>query len=297
MRFQDKIYIQSQAATVYKNSSVSNVGTSSDFCVFKSPTYEITGTTKVQCSDIKCDLSGYSSDTLFTAATNNCFISQSMDIGCFSSATWTTKIYEDNVLSYSKNYYTSTSTGDTPTTFTFLNSIQSGLNKLNYYYTYSGTVFTIKKPKTNVKELKFDVSIDFGIKPTNYVCPAGYTATPYNDACQKITSSAVTDNGAGATTYGDTDSSYSSYGTYFYPSIQNYSSLPVYYTGDSSNLINQTGGTISPVTVVSSGNSFWANETLLKAYGRLNNTSLEVNSTEWLGFSKCINITLSLIHI
>jgi hypothetical protein len=190
MRYQERIYIQNDNRAV-RNKDILNVNMSSDFCIFKSPTFDLSGTTKIQCGPIECNLSGFSSEDIFSAATYDCFTSQSMTTSCFSSATWTTKIYEDNELSYSATYYTSLSlTGDTPPNQSFINSLTNGLSELNYSYFFQNDTLTVQKQYGGSKSLEYDLCLSFGLKSSGFTCPIGYSATPANDACQKITSSA-----------------------------------------------------------------------------------------------------------
>jgi hypothetical protein len=126
-----------------------------------------------------------------------------------------------------------------------------------------------------------------------YSCPVGFSATPFNDICEKITTSAATFNGANGApiTRGDTNSAYGILGTRFYPSIQNSGGLPYTYSGTSTTLTNQTGTAITPITTVNSG-TFWNNSGVNRLVdGRLNKVSILDDTTQWLGFSQCINIT------
>lgn len=49
MRYQDRIYIQNQNSVV-RNRNYTNFNMSSDFCVFNSPLYNISGATKIDCT-------------------------------------------------------------------------------------------------------------------------------------------------------------------------------------------------------------------------------------------------------
>jgi len=293
MRYQERIYIQNENRAV-RNKDILNVNMSSDFCIFKSPSFDVSAATKVQCGPIVCNLSGFSSEDILSAATYNCFTSQSMSGSCFSSVTWTTKIYEDNALSYSASYYTATAlTGDTPSDQTFFNTLTTGLYKLGYTYDFIDDVLTVQKQYGGAKELEYDLCLTWGIKPATFSCPVGFTATPANDACQKITTSAATNNGSGSPIIsGNTATAYGLYGTYFYPSIQGNGALPVYYSGGSLFLNNQSGGTINAININNTA-TFWGNPLSNRVDGRLNKIGLSASSTEYLGFSKCIDITES----
>ena len=290
MRYQERIYIQNDNRAV-RNKDILNVNMSSDFCVFKSPSFDVSAATKVQCGPIICNLSGFSSENILSAATYNCFTAQSMSATCFTSVTWTTKIYEDNILAFSGSYYTASSlTGNTPSDQSFFNSLTSGLYNLGYSYTFEDRILTVQKPYGGAKELEYDLCLTWGIKPSTLSCPAGFTATPANDACQRITTSAATNNGSLIATTGAKDTAYSQYGTFFYPSIANNASLPVYYIGSLSDLRDQSGGTITATNTVTVGNTFWANNPQNTVNGRLNQIGLTALTTEWVGFSKCVNI-------
>jgi len=291
MRYQERIYIQNENRAV-RNKDILNVNMSSDFCIFKSPSFDVSAATKVQCGPIVCNLSGFSSEDILSAATYNCFTSQSMTGSCFSSVTWTTKIYEDNILSYSASYYTATAlTGDTPSDQTFFNTLTTGLYSLGYNYDFIDNVLTVQKPYGGAKELEYDLCLTWGLKPATFSCPTGFSATPANDACQKITISAATNNGIGAAIIsGNTATAYGLYGTYFYPSIQGNGALPVYYSGGSLFLNNQSGGTINAININNTA-TFWGNPLSNTSDGRLNKIGLSASSTEYVGFSKCIDIT------
>jgi hypothetical protein len=290
MRYQERIYIQNENRAV-RNKDILNVNMSSDFCIFKSPSFDVSAATKVQCGPIVCNLSGFSSEYILSAATYDCFTSQSMSGECFSSVTWTTKIYEDNALSYSASYYTATAlTGDTPSDQAFFNTLTTGLYNLGYTYDFIDNVLTVQKQYGGAKELEYDLCLTWGIKPATFSCPVGFTATPANDACQKITTSAATNNGSGLPiSTGSTDTSYGSFGAYFYPSIQNDGALPIFYS-PTAILQNQSGGTITALNINNTA-TFWGNPSINQSDGRLNKISLSASSDEYLGFSKCIDIT------
>lgn len=127
------------------------------------------------------------------------------------------------------------------------------------------------------------------VTSVTYFCPVGYSATPANDDCQKITTTAATFNGSGATIVaGNVDNTYGDYGTRFLPSIQNNGALPVFYPFFTGLIQDQTGGTITPI-VTNMSNSFWYNSGNT-VDGRLNHIGLSASSTEFLGFSKCVDI-------
>jgi hypothetical protein len=164
---------------------------------------------------------------------------------------------------------------------------------LGYTYTQYGTTFIIDK-QPNIISLKIDVCLSITQKTgSTFVCPSGYVNNENNDGCQKIVSTGVTFSGLGQTiASGNTSLTYGFYGAYFYESIQNNASLPVYYIGDFSNLINQSGGTITPLNTIITGNTFWSNNSG-GGNGRLNKIGLSASTTEWLGISKCVDIPYS----
>ncbi len=293
MRHQETIYIQNDNSAV-RNKDILNVNMSSDFCVFQSPTFNVSGATKVQCDSINtCALTGYSFSDMLTAATYNCFTSQGINTGCYSATTWETRIYENGSVAYSATLYTSTNlTAGTPSSGSFLTSVTTAFYTLGYDYSLSGTTYTIYKPY-GVKDLMVDVCITFDIVTGQGVgCPSGYSANTGNDGCEKIVTTGATYNGSGATIVAGTqNTNYAQYGAYFYPSIQDNGALPVYYDG-LINLKNQTGGTITPTNIVNAANSFWFNSGNTSD-GRLNQIGLSASTTEFLGFSKCLDIPLS----
>lgn len=289
MKYQDRIYIQNDNHGV-RNKDILNISTSSDICIFKSPTFDVSGATTLPCGSIDCDLSSVSLDNIFTAVTATCYVSATSI--CHSATTWETKIYADSELVSTKPFYSATTYGEIPLDVQFLNSIALSFRNLGYSFNKNGYNFTIDKPY-GVKNLEIDVCVSIYTitGSTGYTCPIGYSATPANDACQQINFTAVTFTGAGPTIVaGNTNGNYSYYGAYFYNSIQSGYTLPVYYTGDNSNLVDKNNNIISATTLVLTGNTFWSNNTATTTNGRLNNCGLSADTTQWLGFSKCINI-------
>lgn len=285
MRYQERIYIQNDNRGV-RNKDILNVNMSSDICIFKSPTFDLSGATKVQCDSVECDPSDISLDAIFSAVTATCYTTAFTN--CYSATTWETKFYADTELVSTNNFYTTTTLNDNPTQADLLNSITLNLRDLGYTYSRSGSTFTIFKPY-GVKELELDICVSIYSKP--YGCPIGFSATPANDACQEINVTGATFSGTGLPIIsGNTNTAYSAYGTYFYPNIQSNSNLPVYYVGDFQDLVDQLGTVISPLNIVSTGNTFWGNPSGTTTAGRLNNVGLSADTAQWLGFSKCIDI-------
>jgi hypothetical protein len=127
------------------------------------------------------------------------------------------------------------------------------------------------------------------ITSTTFSCPATYSATPANDSCVKITVTGATFNGTGSTVIaGNTNAAYSQFGSYFYPDILNDGALPVFYIGSGAALKDQSGGTITPVTTVTTG-TFW-NNVGNTTDGRLNQVGLSASSTSYVGFTYCLDI-------
>ncbi len=285
-QFQERIYNQSNIFV--RNKAINNVNTSSDFCIFKSPTFGVDGATKVQCNTVECVLTGYSFSNMLTAATSNCIGTGSTS--CYKSTTWQTVILANNNVVYNGIFYTTTNlTGDIPSNASFLNSVAIAYDALAYSYTSNGANFTIDKPY-GVTELEVNVCITVNLNIGVLTCPAGFSATPANDACEQINVTAATFNGSGATILvGNQNVAYANYGTYFYPMIQNDGALPVYYIGNANNLLDQSGGTTTALNV-NNVSPFWGNPTDISTAGRLNNIGLSATSGQYVGFTYCFNI-------
>lgn len=131
-----------------------------------------------------------------------------------------------------------------------------------------------------------------GFTSTTYSCPAGFTATPSNDACQQINFTSATFNGSGSTVlHGDVEPNYVGYGTFFYPNILDNGALPVYYIGNGQDLRDQSGGTITANNIVTTG-TFWFNPGNTTD-GRLNQVGLSASSTSFVGFTYCLDIPVA----
>ena len=287
MRYQERIYIQNDNRGV-RNKDILNVNMSSDICVFKSPTFNVSGATKIQCDSINCNLSGVSLNNIFSASTGNC--ATTAITLCHSATTWSTNIYEDSELVSSYNFYTTEIFGDIPTNTQFLNSITLSFRNLGYSFSKNGSNFSIDKPY-GVKNLEIDVCVSFYSYSEQFHCPATYDLTPNNESCQNITTINATYNGSTGTTIVSGDKNgpnYSVFGAYFYPEL-NTNLLPVYRhaTGQ---LRDSTGGTINPL-VINNTSSYWASLSL-SGNGRLNNVGISGTNMnfEYVGLSKCINI-------
>jgi len=133
---------------------------------------------------------------------------------------------------------------------------------------------------------------------TTFTCPVGYSATPANDQCQRITTTPAVFNGAGNTILnGDALNVYGLYGTYFYPTVN--TAVAPYSYNSSRNLVDANGTVIAPIAINNSS-TFWASINSA-ANGRLNRVGLfaeTITGTDpvtgdklgWVGFSQCIDI-------
>ena len=294
--FENNIYIQT-ASSCIKNKDILNVNTSSDFCVFASPTYTMSGASKVVCNSADCAFSAQPYNDMITGATDTCFTQQSLSATCLEMVHWKTKISEDGDVVYSADFHTAITSGDTPTDVQFTGSVITAFDTLGYDYSTSGSTFTIQKPY-GTTELAIDICINFDLTDDCVyttsgctACPSGYTETPAGDSCVYSATTAATFNGSGATIVaGDTNNDYSTNGAYFYTNETNNESKPLYRLGSNpSTLTDQSGGTITWTNISSPANTFWDSNGST-SNGRLNNTSLSGSSTEWLGFSDCIEI-------
>ena len=303
MSYQERIY--SQNGKCDRNFAGSVLNTSSDICIFKRPSFVMSGASSIYCPEVTCSISGVPYNNLFTGTTD-CFETNALSGSCFNSIDWTTNVYEDNVLVYSNSFYKSLSlTGSVIDIATFSGSVVTAFDTLGYDYSFDNEEFTIDKGLnfSNVKlELMTELDYDTGCQVTGNTtgftscsCPAGYTSTTANDICKKITTTASTYNGNTFNSIaGDTNSGYAASGAHFWPSLDELT-LPLYRHGGPANTLHQgsTGGPV--VTSVSNiSNDFWGRFVSGNdSFGRLNNgvgVKTSNTSTEWVGFSKCINI-------
>ena len=247
-----------------------------------------------------CDINSLSYANIFTATTE-CFTSNALSGACFNSVTWTTNLYEDNVLVGSDLFYTSTSMGDAlPSNIELSGSVVSLFDSMGYDYSFSGTQYTIIEDGFN--EIRLDVSTilsyDANCPVTGNTtgdtfcsCPIGTTATTANDACQGFLYTGATFNGFGAPIVsGDISSAYSEQGAYFYPDVTNITDLPLTRTSNTTFLLTQSGGTVNATNI--SNNTFWDSNGSSSG-GRLNNVGISASTSQWLGFSECIDIPTS----
>lgn len=133
---------------------------------------------------------------------------------------------------------------------------------------------------------------------TNYSCPAGFSATPANDQCQRIVNLPATFNGSGTPIFaGDVGGIYGSVGTYFYPTATT-TALPYSYLNNGL-LVDANSNVIQPVAINNNpANTFWFSNNN-PSNGRLNNVGIyalnkttPVVSTDpnWAGFTQCLNL-------
>lgn len=134
--------------------------------------------------------------------------------------------------------------------------------------------------------------VDYASGSTCY-CPSGYTATTEDNGCQAILYTGATFNGSGTTVVaGTSNSGYSNLGAYIYPNITDYIDLPLTRTSGV-DLETQSGGTVVATQTVT-GNPFW--QAVDTSTGRLNNVGVSGTTSEWLGFSHCIDVPVGKVY-
>ena len=303
MSYQERRYNQNGK---FNRNSVGPVPTlSSDISIFSRPSYIMSGATSIECPYVTCNINNIPYNDIFTGTTD-CFTASALSGSCFNSINWVTNIYEDSILKYTKNFYSSTGfTGPIIDVTTFSGSVVTAFDTLNYDYTFDGTGFTVTND-TGVKnlilelttELDYDINCPVTGNTTGFTscsCPVGYTATTANDICKKVTTTASTYNGAAFTVVaGDTDSGYAASGAHFWPSLDNLT-LPLYRHNGPANTLHQ-GSSGGPVvtSVANVSSDFWGKFISNNdSFGRLNNgvgVKSSSVSTQWVGFSSCVNI-------
>ncbi len=298
MRYQDRIY--NQNGNNIRNRTIALPNTSSDISTFEIPLFTMSGASKIDCSEVICDLSGVSYTNILTATTD-CFISNGLDGSCFNNINWNTNIYEDDNLVYSEQFYKSSHIGDIANESSFTGSVVTAFKDLKYDYSMSGSQYTLSQKGFNNLKIEIETEIKYdnnclitggtATGETYCYCPSGYDLTPANDACQKIITTAATFNGAGiSVSPGDTSIAYSFDGAYFYQDITNITDLPITRSADVIDLETQSGGTITWTDRNNNpANTFWKNASTTTD-GRLNNVGITASTSEFLGFSDCIDI-------
>jgi len=188
MSYQERKY--NQNGNFNRNFAGSVPTTSSDICVFNRPSFIMSGATKIDCPEVICNINNIPYNDLFTGTTN-CFIQSALSGSCFNGINWITNIYEDNNLSYSNTFYTSTSLSGTVIDVSiFSGSVLTAFDTLDYDYSFDGTGFTITKPLPieNIRlelttELEFnDICLFTGNCSTNEViCDLTFSGLTLND--------------------------------------------------------------------------------------------------------------------
>ena len=134
-------------------------------------------------------------------------------------------------------------------------------------------------------------NVNYSAETNSCSCPAGYTPTAGNNGCQSITSSSATFNGTGSTvSSGGTFYAYGGIGTSIYPDASTLPNLPLTRTATNSALEDQLGTIIQPTQTITS-NTFW--QSIDATTGRLNNVGVSASTTEYLGFSHCIDVPVA----
>jgi len=219
-----------------RNSTTRLPNTSSDICIYEIPFFQMSGASKIDCPEVTCDLSGVSYNNILTATTQ-CFLENELYGTCFNNIKWNTQVYEDNVLSYSATFYTSSNVNDVATEASFTGSVVTAFDTLGYDYSFSGTQYTVSPNGFNSLKLSINAKLDYDDNclvsgnttgSTSCSCPSGYTLTPFRDACSISATTAATFNGSGTTIVaGSTNGVYGDNGTYFYENITNIIDLPI----------------------------------------------------------------------
>jgi hypothetical protein len=305
MSYQERIYRQA-GFCVEKNNTAQIAKFSSDIYIFNTPIFTMDGADKINCKDLTCDISGVSYNNIFTATTN-CFTSNHLSGSCFNSIDWYTKVYENDELVYSASFYTSTGiTGNIPTHADFSGSVVTAFDTLGYDYSFSGTAYTIAKPTEEVKLaisaiLNIDANCPLTAFTSGYTisCPAGYTVTPANDSCIKVTTTGATLNGTPLTATTATANTGYAFQTRFYETVD-MTKLPIGDNGNTPplNYNNGTGTTLSFVININpTTNTLWG-----KSFpngltdGRLNNTGIYIPGGATVGFTHCLDIPTSGLY-
>lgn len=308
MSYQERIYNQNGKCN---RNFVGPVPTlSSDLCEFNRPAFVMSGASSIECPEVTCNINDVPYNDLFTGTTN-CFTESALSGSCFNGVDWVTSVYENDVLSYSGTFYTTTNfNGPAIDITTFSGSVVTAFDTLEYDYTFNGTGFTITDDTGLLESIRLELTTELDYDTTCFVtgnttgdtscsCPSGYTATTALDSCQKLTYTAVTVNGTGPTTVsaGDKNQAHGVQGTYWWPSIDSVSLPLVRNSSDGYGTLREvttSGPTFSTTTYVTS--DFWGKYVEPPVYnGRLNAVGVKNSGllTDWIGFSECIDIETS----
>lgn len=174
MRYQERIYIQNDNRAV-RNRDLLNVNMSSDICIFTSPTFSLSGGTKIPCqSSLVVDVLPFNFNTAFLIAKENCATSSI----CHSATTWVTRLYADSILINENQFFNTPIYFNLPTSDLLVNSVQINLQNAGYEYEKNGDDFIVYKPY-GVDEIKIDVCISIytqtGCSVCNIYCRNAYT--------------------------------------------------------------------------------------------------------------------------
>jgi len=311
MRYQDRIY--NSSGNLLRNSTTPLPHTSSDMCVFEIPFFTMSGGSKVDCSEVTCDISGISYNNIFTATTE-CFTTNNLSGDC-ENTIWETRIYEDDLLSYSATFFTSTgSTGLVPTISNFSGSVVTAFNTLGYDYSFSGTQYTLNQKGFDNLKLNITTSVDISNCETCN-CPSGYTETTALDECERLTYTSSTAQGVVTSAVtGDINSGYDFRGVVFLPNVMDYT-WPLEFSGSpnqigaysGTNFVVDATSTVVPAITGGPGltyydkpainNSLWGNGIITN--GRMNNAGVKsspVLQNEFHGFSVCVDAPYSGVY-
>ena len=310
MRYQDRIY--NSSGNLLRNSTTPLPHTSSDMCVFEIPFFTMSGGSKIDCSEVTCDISGISYNNIFTATTE-CFTTNNLSGTCFNDITWETRIYEDDTLSYSGNFFTSAAlTGLTPTLLDFSGSVITAFNALNYVYSFSGTQYTLNQNGFDNIKLQIATNLNIADDCINCSCPSGYTVTPAFDECEILTYTSSTTGAtfiSGAT--GDAINPYDQEGAVFLPNVSDYT-WPLEFSGSpnqigaysGTNFVVDATSTLVPALVGGPGSPYYTKPQVKSSLwgqgfggsGRMNNAGIKSNPQivgQFIGFATCIDIDTS----
>jgi hypothetical protein len=312
MRYQDRIY--NSSGNLLRNSTTPLPHTSSDMCVFEIPFFTMSGGSKIDCSEVTCDISGISYNNIFTATTE-CFITNNLITSgvCFNDITWETRIYEDDTLSYSGDFFTSTTTtGLTPTILDFSGSVITAFDALNYNYSFSGTQYTLNQNGFDNIKLQISTTLNITNDCVNCSCPSGYTATPAFDECELLTYTSSTTGAtffSGVTGFNQPPNSH--LGAAFLSNVNDYT-WPLTFSGSpnqvgaysGTNFVVDATSTVVPALAGGPGPPYYTKPTVTNSLwgqwsaidGRMNNAGIQSDPeilNQFIGFVTCIDIETS----
>lgn len=294
MRREEYIYVQTGVCV--RNRDQINVNTSSDFCFSDDTSFVVSGATKVVTDEKICDFSGISFSDIYSGATE-CFEDLQLTDECFETIDWYILINENGEEVSRELFYTSETTGATPTEAVFLAGVNGSFLQQQYTYTQSGTTFTIEKP-FGVTDLRIDICTEVNLhndcmsqNANECGCPDGYIPNTGGDACVSGDTISATVNTGGTITAiaGDKITDYGIDGATFYENVSNGFVYPISSTA--STLEDATGNTVTKLQSTVR-NSLWGDSTTVKD-GRLNEVGLWTPpspNSEWVGFSKCLEL-------